>query len=132
MPVAADSHRAPTSPARARFVAKEKTACRIGANAQSGLRAFHDNLRRGSRDSCQQPIETTFTGHEFHFPRGSIRYQFVVAFRNTQNLVDGLNPLARNSFSSDDRTESLPQCVAKSRGPQGWGLGGVRLGGGKR
>src|SRR6266478_1644072 len=66
--VPADGHGAPASPVGSRVVAEKEAAHGIGANAHAGLRAFNNDFGRRTRDGRQQPIEATFSSHEFHFP----------------------------------------------------------------
>src|SRR5579859_1620875 len=105
--VAANGHGAPASPARARMVAKEKGAIRIGADTQARSRSLHNDLRGGTRNGRQQPIQAAFASLEFHFPGVARKHQFVVSFRNAQNLVDRFNPFPRYALVPHHSSENF-------------------------
>ena len=117
---------------RARLIAEEKTATGIGADAQPGLRAFNNNLRRGTCDRRQKPVQAPFPGLEFHFPGVSLEDQFVVPFRDAQDLVDRVAPFARNPFFFHEGIKGLTQGIAQPHCAAQQSLRGVWIGAGKR
>jgi len=58
--------------------------------------------------------------------------EFVVAFGDAKNFVDGLDPGGGEGLALDDRGEHGAQRFAKAQNPQQNGVDGVRLGGGER
>jgi hypothetical protein len=96
----------------ARIVAEEKPASGIRAHSQSRFRPFHDDFRRGTRDGRQQPVQPPLARLKFHVPRISIEDQFVVSFRNAQNLVDRFGPFPRKVLFFHHGPEDLSQRIA--------------------
>jgi len=114
--IAADGHGAPPPATRARFVAKEKTASGVSADAQASLRAFDKDFRRGTRDGRQEPVQSALARLEFHFPSVFFEDYFVVTLGDAQNLVDGLGTFARNRLLSDNGPKCFAQGIAKPNG----------------
>ncbi len=132
--IAAESHRAPAAAARARHVGKEKTAGRIGTEAETSGRPFDQNLRGRPRDGGKQPLEAAFPGEEFQPPLSVIPNQFVVALGDAQDFVHRFNPFPGNLFLSNHGAENLAKCFLQARraGEQVVGSFGVTLGKGEK
>ena len=92
MAIAANGHGAPAAAVGARAVIEEKAARRIGANADRCVGAFDDQFGCGTCDGGQKPFEATFPGNEFQSPAFGAGNEFVVAFGEAKQIVDGLDP----------------------------------------
>lgn len=85
---------------RARLVIEKETALRIGANSNGCPGALGDKLRCRSSYRGKQPIEATFASDELYAPCALFENQFVMAFGDSKDLVDGLNALPGDLLSS--------------------------------
>ena len=113
--IAAESHRAPAAATRARHVGKEKTAARIGTEAEASGEPLDESLRGRPRDGGKQPLEAAFPGEEFQPPVSVIPNQFVVPLGDAQDFVHWFNPFPGNLFLSNHGTENLAKCFLQSR-----------------
>jgi len=92
--IAADGHRAPAAAVGAGIIIKEETASRIGATPDRRFGAFGEEFRRGTGDSCEQPVQAFFTRKELKAPHAVDHHQLIVTFGDAENFVDGLRPYA--------------------------------------
>src|SRR5258707_1007702 len=94
---------------------------------QLSLHFGFTRIRRLRRDWGQKPVQTSFAGLEFHFPQVSSEDQFVVPFRDAQNLVDRFGPFARNALFSHRGAKGPSQRIAKAHRTGQESLCGVRI-----
>jgi hypothetical protein len=113
MPVPAHRHRTPSPPPRPRIIIKKQPAPRIRAPLHGRMLPFHYQLRRRSRNRRQQPFQPALSPNKLHPPTPFSRHQFIVSFRNPQNLVDRCHPRLRKlslRFNcGEHRSYTLPQ-----------------------
>lgn len=107
--IATTGHRTPAAAARARVVIEKETAIRVGADAQTGAGTFGDELRCGTGDGCEEPVQATFAGDEFQAPFAVLLEDLVVSFGDSQDFIDRLDPLAQQGFFAQERAEGLVQ-----------------------
>ena len=107
--VAARGHGAPPAAMRAGSVVEEEAASQVGAEANGGSRSFDDNLRGGTGDGGEQPVQAVFAGDVLYAPGLILLHQFVVAFRDAEEGVHRFDPLASDSFLSDHGREYAMQ-----------------------
>src|SRR5579859_782750 len=114
--VAAKRHRTPTAAMRPRSVVKNQAARGICTQPNPRGLAFRNNLRRGSRNCGEQPVETALSCDVLDTP-GLCRFnQFVVAFGYLQHGIYWLHVLFWNALTMREVAKRQPQAVAKSRG----------------
>ncbi|MGC1615235.1 MAG: hypothetical protein WA736_11155 [Candidatus Acidiferrum sp.] len=109
MAIAAAGHGAPTPASRARGITKKEPTRRVGADAKAHTWAFGDDFSGGASNSSEQPIQTVFASHEFQAPGTALLEKFVVPFGDSQDFVDGFDPVTVNRFLAEQRTESFMQ-----------------------
>jgi len=107
--IAASGHGAPPAATRARGVVEEEAASRVGAEANGGSRSFDDNLRGGTGDGGEQPVETVFAGDVLDAPGLILLQEFVVALGDAEEGIHRFDPLAGDSFLSDHGREYAMQ-----------------------
>lgn len=129
MAIAANGHGAPAAAMSARVVIEEESARRISAAAHRGVGAFDEEFGGGTRDGGKKPFEAAFAGHEFQAPAFGAGNEFVVAFRETQQLVDGLDPDFREGFFLDERRKDGAQGLAEAQDFEENGVNSLWLGG---
>lgn len=112
--VAASRHRAPSAAMRTRSIVEEKTASRIGAQANAGFCPFDDYLRGGTRDGSKQPVQTVFARDILDPPGLVFLHQFVVTLGDAEYAVDRLDPLPGDSFFPDHRRKHAMQRFPES------------------
>jgi len=103
--VAARGHGAPPAAMRARSVVEKEAALRVGAEANRGLGAFDDDLRGGTRDGGEQPVQAVIAGDILDAPGLVLLQEFVVAFGDAEDGVDPFNPFPGDALFSDHRGE---------------------------
>ena len=116
--IAANGHRTPAACARARIVVEEKTTLWIGANPEARAGALSDDLRSGSGDGGEQPVQAAFSRDEFYFVAAIFSDQFVVAFGDAQDGVYRLNPFPGQLLFSEHGREQLAQGSSELLGLQ--------------
>jgi hypothetical protein len=113
MPVPTHRHRTPSPPPSPRIIIKKQSTTHIGAPLQRRVLPFHNQLRRRPRDRRQQPLQPTLSPDKLQLPLALSRYQFIVPFRNPQNLVDWRHPRLRKLpprfYCGEYRSYTLPQ-----------------------
>ena len=95
MAVAAYRHGAPAAAVRAGIIIKEETAGGIGTPADRGVRTFDEEFGGGPGKCGEKPVQAAFARDKLQSPRAFVRDQFIVPFRDAQNLVDGHDPGGR-------------------------------------
>lgn len=113
--VAATRHRAPPSAARPRHVRKEEPANRIGADAEAGGRSFEKNLRSGTSDGRQEPVQTVFAGDEFETPFAVLEDELVMSLGDAQDFIDRFDPFPGDSLFTDYGRENLTERLSEPR-----------------
>ena len=124
MSITASRHGTPTTLAGSRCVAEEQAASWIPAETKTRCRALRQNFSSGTRDGCEKPVERIFSRNEFQPPRVRIGNQFVMALGNTENLVDGPDPLARYPAAPNRGGKNLAQSCLQPLGTGEQSLGG--------
>jgi len=127
--IAANGHGAPAAAMRARVVIEEEAARRISAAAHWGGGAFDEEFGGGTRDGGKKPFEAAFAGHEFQAPAFGAWNELVVAFRETQQIVDGFDPDFREGLFLDERRKDGAKGLAKTQDLEKNGVNSLRLGG---
>src|SRR5579863_8056387 len=112
--VAAARHRTPTAAVRPRHVRKEEPATRIGADAEAGGRSFEKNLRSGTSDGRQEPIQAVFAGHKLQTPFAVFKHKFVMSLGNAQNFINGFDPFPGDSLFTDRSVENLTERLSEA------------------
>ena len=105
--VSADGHGTPAATVRAGIVVEKEAATGIGAEPQPRAGTLGDKFRRGAGDRSEQPVEATLTRDEFDSPDAIVAKEFVVSFRDAQNVVYGLGPFTRNPLFAVHGREDL-------------------------
>ena len=100
--IAANSHGTPAAAMCTRVVIEEEAASGIGATAHRGIGTFNEEFGGGTRNGGEEPFEATFAGDKLQAPAFGARNEFVVAFREAQQVVDGLDPDLREGFLFDE------------------------------
>jgi len=113
----------------ARVVIEKEAAGGVGAAAHRGVGAFDEEFGGGTRDGGEEPFEATFTGHEFQAPAFGTGNQFVVAFGEAQQVVDGLDPDSWEGLSLDERRKDGAEGLAETQDFEEDGVDSLRLGG---
>jgi len=116
--ISADRHGTPAAAMRAGLVVEEESALGIGANSERRLWALGDKFRRRTSNRSQQPIQAAFTRDEFHAPGAVFGNQFVMTFRDSKNLVDGLDPFGGNLVLSMHGRQDLAKRSGQAPGFQ--------------
>jgi hypothetical protein len=114
--IAARGHGAPPAAMRARCVVEKKAAPRVGAQANGGSRSFDDNIRGGTDDGGEQPVETVFAGDVLDAPELILLQQLIVAFCYAEEGVHRFDPLTGDSFLPDHGREYAMQRLSKAVG----------------
>src|SRR5215472_248363 len=114
--VAADGHGTPAAPVRAGGIVEKKAASRIGAQAQPRLRAFGDDVGRGTGHRGKQPLEAALPGDEFNFPVAVARDKFFMPFGDAQDFVHRLDPFPEYPLPAEESIEGHAQRGTKPPG----------------
>jgi hypothetical protein len=125
--IAADGHGAPAAPVRARVVIEKEPARRVRATAHRCIRAFDEEFGGGPRNGGEKPFEAAFAGHEFQAPAFGMENKFVVAFGETQQIIDGLDPDFRKGLFLDERIKDGSEGLAETQNFEEDGVDGLRL-----
>lgn len=129
MAIAANGHGAPAAAMGARVVIEEQAAIGIGATAHWGVGAFDEEFGGGTRNGGEKPFEATFTGDELQTPAFGAGDEFVVAFREAQQVVDGLDPDFREGLFVDERSEDGAEGLAETQDSEEDCVDSLRFGG---
>jgi hypothetical protein len=78
-----------------------------------GAGTLRNELRGGTGDSGEKPVQTAFAGDELETPSAVLLKELVVTFGDPQDLVDRLDGVARNRFFVDEGLESFCEGSAK-------------------
>jgi len=116
MAIAAARHGAPTAATCARGIIEKQTASWIGADSNARGRALRDKLGRRACDSREEPIESAFASDEVHAPFVSLLEEFIVAFGDPQDVINGLDPVAENGFFVEQGTEDFTKRIVEPLG----------------
>jgi hypothetical protein len=92
---------------RARSVVEKKSASRVGAQVNRGLGAFDEDLRGGTRDGREQPVQAVIASDILDAPGLRLLQQFVVAFGDAEDGIDGFNPFPGDALFSDHGREHV-------------------------
>ncbi len=111
----------------ARIVIEEEAAGRIGATTHRGVGAFDEEFSGGTGDGREKPLEAAFTSNELEAPAVGTRDEFVVAFSESEQVVDGLDPNFREGFFLDERSEDGAERLAETQNFEENGVDGLRL-----
>ena len=115
-PVAADRHGTPAAPVRAGGIVEKETASRIGAQPQPRLRAFRDDVGRGTGHRGEQPLEAALPGDKFDFPIAVARNKFFVPFGDAQDFVHRRDPFREYPLPVEESIEGHAQSGSKPPG----------------
>jgi hypothetical protein len=126
--ITADGHRTPAAAASTRIVVKEQAAVRISAKPKASAGTLGDNFRPGSSHRGEQPIQASFTRHEFNFPEAIVADKLIVPFGDAKDLVHGLDPFPRYALLSERRRENFTQGGTQPPGLQEKSFGGFGVG----
>lgn len=129
--IAADGHRAPAAAMRARMVVEKEAAGGIGTAANRRARALHEEFGGGAGDGGEKPFEPALARNEMEGPGTVARDEFVVAFGNAKDFVDGFHPRARERLPFHDRGEHGAQGLAQTKDAEKNGIDGERFRGGE-
>ena len=105
VPISAAGHGTPPPLPGPRRVVEKEPARRIAAKAHGSAGTFGDDLRRGPRHRCEQPIQAAFARDKLETPSRISLHQFVVSFGNRKNSIDGLDRVPRKRFAIGHRGE---------------------------
>jgi len=113
VPVPAHRHRTPPPLAGPRVIIKKQAALRIRTALHGRRQPFYNKLRCRARNRCEQPLKPIFPRHKLQPPLALVCHQFVMAFGDPQNFVDGCDPCLRKFPSRfhrrKDRPNAFPQ-----------------------
>ena len=126
--ISAHGHGTPAAAVRARLVVEEKAAMGIGAQPEPCPSTLGNHFRRGSGDGCEEPVQAAFARDEFDAPRAVLANQFVVAFGDAEDFVDGFRPVRRYLLLSVHGGEYLVKRGAEPLGLSKQPFGGLRIG----
>lgn len=126
--IAANGHGAPAAAMRARVVIEEEAARGIGANADRCIGAFDDQFSGGTRNGGEQPLEAAFASDEFQAPTFSAEHEFVVAFGEAKQIVDGLDPAFGAGLFLHEGRKDGADGFAQAKDFQENGVDGLGLG----
>ena len=107
--IATSGHGAPAPEVGARGIVEKKTASGVGADSQGNPRAFRNDFGGRTRDCGEKPVQTSFAGDEFQAPRITMLEQFIMAFGDAQDVVQGFHPVPVNRIFSEQRNQDSPQ-----------------------
>jgi len=111
--VAAHGHGTPAAPMRTRVIVKKEATGGIGAAADGNIGAFDEQLRRGTGNRGEEPVQAVFASQEFQAPGIGVQHQFVVAFGNSEKIIDRLDPDFGEGFvvhhGGKDGAKGFPQ-----------------------
>jgi hypothetical protein len=127
--IAANGHGTPAAAMGARVVIEEEAASRIGATAHRRVGAFDEEFGCGTRNGSEEPFEAAFAGDELQTPAFGVGNEFVMAFREAQQVVDGLNPDFREGLLLDERSEDGAERLAEAQDLEENRIDSLRLGG---
>lgn len=132
--IPATGHRTPAAFFSSRRVIEEQSTRRVGAEPQTRGSPLRHNLRGGAGHGREQPIQSTFPRGKFDAPLSPLMNEFIVAFGDAEDLIDGLNRVAGNWRPADDCRESILQRAVKTLrfGEEGFRALRIRLGQGKK
>jgi hypothetical protein len=125
--IAANGHGAPAAAVRARVVIEEQAARGISANADRGVGAFDEELGGRTRDGGEEPLEAAFAGDEFQAPAFGAGNEFVVAFGEAKQIVDGLDPAFGERLFLHEGREDGADGFAQTKDFQENGVHGLGL-----
>jgi len=126
--IAANGHGAPAAAVGARVVVEEEAARGIGANADGCVRAFDDQFGGRTRDGGEEPLEAAFASDEFQAPAFGAGNEFIVAFGEAKQIVDGLGPgFGERLFLHEGRKDGA-EGFAQAKNFEENGVDGLRLG----
>lgn len=126
--IAADGHGAPAAAVGARIVIEEEPARGIGADTHRCVGAFDDQLGGGTRNGGEKPFKATFAGDEFQSPTFGAGDEFVVAFSEAKQIVDGFDPAFGERLFGHEGREDGADRFAQTKDFQEHGVHGLRLG----
>ena len=125
--IAANGHGAPAAAVGARVVVEEEAARGIGANADRCVGAFDDQFGGGARNGGEEPFEAAFTSDEFQAPAFGAGHEFVVAFGEAKQIVDGLDPAFGEGLFLHEGRKDGADGFAQAKNFQKNGVDGLRL-----
>jgi len=128
MAIAANGHGAPAAAMGARAVIEKEAACRIGANADRRVGAFDDQFGGGTGNGGEKPFESAFPSNEFQPPAFDAGNKLVVAFGETKQIVDGLDPAFREGLLLHEGREDGADGFAQTKDFQENGVHSLRFG----
>ena len=103
--VPTDGHGTPAAAMSPGLVVKKKSTAGICAQPEAGPGTLGDQLRRGTSDGSEQPVQAAFAGHEFELPGTLPANQFVMTFGDSKDLVQRFSPMGRNFLLAVHRRE---------------------------
>ncbi len=101
---------------RAGIVVEEEAAGGIGAKAHTRCLAFRDEFGSRTRNRSEEPIEAAFSCDIFDAPGTGVFDEFVVAFGDAQDFIDGFNRFAGDVLFLGQYIETAPQGIAEPPG----------------
>jgi len=113
--IAANGHGTPAAAMGARVVIEEEAASRIGAAAHRGVGALDEEFGGGPRNGGEEPFEAAFAGDELQTPALGAGNELVVAFREAQQVVDGLDPDSWEGLLLDERSENGAERLSEAQ-----------------
>jgi hypothetical protein len=116
--IAAGLHGAPAAAMRAGIIVKEKAACGIATAANRNAGTFDQQLRRGTSDGRKQPFQSVLARDELERPGAAVGDEFVVAFGDAENFVDGFDPGTRILFTLHQGGKDSPETFAEAEDAQ--------------
>jgi hypothetical protein len=126
--VATNGHGAPAAAMGARVVIEEEAARGVGANADWCVGAFDEEFGGGTCDGGEKPLEAAFAGDEFQAPAFSAGHEFIMAFGEAKQIVDGLGPAFGEGLFLHEGREDGAYGFAQAKDLQKNGVNGLRLG----
>jgi hypothetical protein len=118
MPVPAHRHRTPSPPSRPRIIIKKQPASRIRAPLHRRILSLDNQFRRRSRNRRQQPLEPALSPDKLQPPPAFLGRQFIVPFRNPQNLIDRRHPRLRKIPPLPHSRKHRPHTLAQPQNLQ--------------
>lgn len=125
--IAADFHGAPAAATGAGIVVEEEAAGGIGAATDGSARAFDEELACGAGNGRKEPVEAGFASNKFQGPGTVVEDEFVVAFGDAEDFVDGFSPGHRVMPRLDNGRKDGAQRLAQAQDTQEDGIHGVGL-----
>lgn len=126
--IATDRHGTPTAAMRAGIIIEEETAGRIGTSANRGVRPFDEEFSGGTGDGREEPFEATFPRDKLKGPGAVVGDEFVVAFRDAQDFVDGLGPRRWERIVVDNGSENGAERFAQAKDTKKDSIDGLGFG----